>query len=651
MGKGIKLCYLYAEDENGQPLIDVCLDNELDFKWDGNNLNIRKKDNYIERFYGDNINNFNLIIGKNGSGKSTLIKEFISCLYGDSNNKCNVIKVIYYNKYYIQSNMTVEKKGYEIDSEIGTYKIPLFDENYIFFSNQLSVDNVKTYEGNQNISLISLLENPHKMFGKEKKSIENFNTINLYKCYCCYTEYNLFLDRNVNKFISDYFNINEPKKICLFNIYKKQMQENIPQILDILKKYENKNIVKSLQIKLLKQMQSVEVGKEGNKFRLCFFAIENSILKKCSEIPYYLKVDSDYKRRIIEFIEDIIDTLKYDYGDICTCKETLNNILEKVRKLSEDGIIDKYKVENFEDIIDKFKNLLDILDSFKVVVKELGGLLRFEQVLIDIKEDSKEDIKKFLKITGTYIEDVEKYFSYKFYDEFFKEVHFSSGQENILSMYGRIYEYISNLQNKKDYILFMDEPDIYLHPEWQRILMDSLFKFINTVFKDIKIQLIVTTNSPILAGDIPRKDIIMLEDMEVTEDGKTKIKIKDSKKETFGRNLLSLFKDVFFMDSTMGEFSVNKINGILEKIEEFKNIIDKKEKIEKEKSIQSQIDIIAEPLIRRKVQGMFDKVNNKESESIETVIKDANNKGVSIEDISTMTGKSKGEIERILESK
>ena len=103
------------------------------------------------------------------------------------------------------------------------------------------------------------------------------------------------------------------------------------------------------------------------------------------------------------------------------------------------------------------------------------------------------------------------------------------------------------------------------------------------------------------------------------------------------------------MNSTMGEFSVNKINDVLKEIEKFKNISDDKKKIEKEKSIQSQIDIIAEPLIRKKVQGMFDKVNGKESKDIENVIKDAHDKGVSIKNISALTGKSERVIKKYLE--
>ena len=32
-------------------------------------------------------------------------------------------------------------------------------------------------------------------------------------------------------------------------------------------------------------------------------------------------------------------------------------------------------------------------------------------------------------------------------------------------------------------IITMDEPDIYLHPEWQRLLLSQILKYLEVVFK------------------------------------------------------------------------------------------------------------------------------------------------------------------------
>lgn len=59
MKNNIKLCYLYICDEDGK--YEISLDNELNFKYCTNTINISKKVNYIKHFYGENINNFNYL--------------------------------------------------------------------------------------------------------------------------------------------------------------------------------------------------------------------------------------------------------------------------------------------------------------------------------------------------------------------------------------------------------------------------------------------------------------------------------------------------------------------------------------------------------------------------------------------------------------
>lgn len=672
MGKGIKLCYLYAEDENRQPLIDVCLDNELDFKWDGNNLNIRKKDNYIEGFYGKNIINLNLIIGKNGSGKTSLINKILEYSESITNKFIKVCKIGL--KYEIEFDKIYEIKDincrcnddsiniHDFKLEPITFKNELnglylssrkreIDEKYanIFFTNQFSQSSrnesiyISRIVQGINIGIRNLLKNPDKMFEGSRDADSVVNV------------YDSFYYSNIISYLNNYFyrkkrNIEDITEMENINFEVPEIFALIDTNVSDLSILFQKTYLRIFQGKKLGQLEKIQykilgVRKPINQIDCCIIAFIDSlllILKNSEESSEGTNTEKLLEKLIswlieIQFGNDIeyynkqITILKDDY-----LKCNHNRTKEKLKE----------KIDNFIEMIRTLEKIENIMydDNTKNI-----------KALISIKYCS-EEIKKFLDLSSKCIINQQSYFNYGFYTNELKKIRYSSGQEQILAMFSFIYYGYNKLltnnnkQNIDTIFLVMDEPDTYMHPEWKRVFFSCLFKFIEQIFQGINIQLIVTTNSPILAGDIPRKDIIMLEDMEVTKDGKTKIKIKDSKKETFGRNLLSLFKDVFFMDSTMGEFSVNKINDILEKIEEFKNIIDKEEKIEKEKSIQSQIDIIAEPLIKRKVQGMFDKVNGKESKDIENVIKDAKDKGVSIEDISTLTGKSKSEIERILKS-
>ena len=63
----------------------------------------------------------------------------------------------------------------------------------------------------------------------------------------------------------------------------------------------------------------------------------------------------------------------------------------------------------------------------------------------------------------------------------------SSGEKQILYIFLKVL-----LQEEKDYVLFMDEPEVTLHIHWQEKLIENI-RLINP-----NCQLIITTHSPSL---------------------------------------------------------------------------------------------------------------------------------------------------------
>ena len=80
--------------------------------------------------------------------------------------------------------------------------------------------------------------------------------------------------------------------------------------------------------------------------------------------------------------------------------------------------------------------------------------------------------------------------------------------------------------------------DLSLHPAWQRDFIDYLVMFINNCYKENKVQIIMTTHSPLCLSNIPKSNIIYLQK---TENG-TKVDISEHK-ETFGANLYEILDD------------------------------------------------------------------------------------------------------------
>lgn len=84
----------------------------------------------------------------------------------------------------------------------------------------------------------------------------------------------------------------------------------------------------------------------------------------------------------------------------------------------------------------------------------------------------------------------------------------SSGEIEALTMLGR--HIISSL---KGGIVFIDEPELHLHPAWQRNILKALIK----VYPET--QLIIATHSPQILGGIDAKSVFILQ----SENGKTQM--------------------------------------------------------------------------------------------------------------------------------
>lgn len=112
--------------------------------------------------------------------------------------------------------------------------------------------------------------------------------------------------------------------------------------------------------------------------------------------------------------------------------------------------------------------------------------------------------------------------------------------------------------------IFLDEVELYYHPEMQRVLVHEILKSFEKIKnkneKGIKsINLCFATHSPFILSDIPKQNVLRL----VLDEHNNAI-IESSNHETFGANLHELLADNFFMRSSIGEFSNQKIKHFID---------------------------------------------------------------------------------------
>lgn len=203
------------------------------------------------------------------------------------------------------------------------------------------------------------------------------------------------------------------------------------------------------------------------------------------------------------------------------------------------------------------------------LVSRVYGEKKKEFFLKDL-ENQKEPVKEKLQI----IKDLEEFALFP--DTSLK--YLSAGQYAKLSFLARLHWFLEGdlkeieryndlaqeqvfsrgdvLLDNETGLIFIDEGEIYYHPEWQRRYVKLLLELVNR--QDKKVQIVITTNSPFMISDILSEDITYLSDDEAKE------KDRERKAEcTLGQNIHKLLRDNFFMKYTIGEYARDIIENLI----------------------------------------------------------------------------------------
>ena len=574
---------------------------DFNFDTDKRTLRINAQDttDYYNLFNETEVSNISGIIGINGSGKSSLLK-LINVIYAEKPLMKNVILIFeneeessfeiidYVSTFYTFGkkqaiNISLPAKGIfsEENGKIIKKKNinPFKKIDLIFYSNLNSNQNVNylgldnplnrsvDYQLRQSLSPSKVSEYL-KDFNKKKEGEgthllleESFNLQYIYQ--------NERLERMVN-FLSDSIenqfsiigDIKFPEKITIWfneNIF----QETIKLIER--SEYDFKRLVDIF--KHCFKLYSEEVNfkrklKKGIIFHYLFFAFYNDFFKRTSKLGY------------LENVSVFVKSLPLD-------DKILNSIHEyliKHKSQTQNHEIDK--------INDLLKNLDVLLDNIEILEsKEFFGNGNFE---LSINEYLWNFLKEILFITDFKSEAVISY----------SITPFSSGEEAILYQLSEFHEAFKH-SNKENIIISIDEGELYLHPEWQRKYINTLFQFFQHYGKKYnkRIQIIITSHSPFIVSDIPKYNLIFLTKDEF---GNCKVSKSENHLPTLGGNIFELFNDSFYVKEFISEFAFDKINQSIKFLNneesEFKDILE----------VENFNKLIGETLIRDEIQKMID---------------------------------------------
>ena len=170
----------------------------------------------------------------------------------------------------------------------------------------------------------------------------------------------------------------------------------------------------------------------------------------------------------------------------------------------------------------------------------------------------------------------------------------SSGEYQYAKTLGAIDEFCvrmrmsSNRNNatyfQPDFILLLDEPEAYMHPELCRRFISLMDKILRKHSLESKIQILMSTHSPFILSDVLPSQVIRLK---TDENGYCRI-LPQSATQTFAAGIHSIMSHEFFLDYTIGEYSRRFLTALMNDLKkaaddqydvEFKNELVEKTKV------------------------------------------------------------------------
>lgn len=645
-----------------------------------------------ENFFGEKISNITAIVGKNGSGKSTLI-DFLhmignSWYFNDDGVDNHKFLVVGYNlnkvciKYWLgfENELRVDIVKESNIKKVEVTKNSL--NNYRYRIESIHDEFAKSFNNFHSITYADIIEKLNtNRISQNNQTNYDLNISSNFLLKRIINQTNNEIDR-----VSDFENKETLKILTFFkSYYTKFKLFKLPKKLYIrLNKkefYQWKSLVNDKPLhkatelfeKITNEIDKVDLSNETNEnfkiellyiMLLIFIDTESYILFGYKNYQFEFKLENFQidskpidclwsildsfndvfleKLENIKEVEKIVIKLGNNYGAI---KEKLSyneqkiieefNVLNKPIKIGYRGFSLYNAIEGKKSIESKIKKI----NEFRNFMKEL-----FEKIDISFKVNGNLTLELHSKNEFWNLEYFEKFrdkinlyskndkypiFLYNF------DIHLSSGEEKLITMFSRIY-YLKQIEKRikgKSIIFLLDEPDIYLHPEWQRLFISYFKGYIESLFsKEYSIQIILTSHSPFVASDLPRENVIMLD---TNKDGNCVVKNdkKDKNIKTFGANIFDLYTDAFFVESSFGEFAKRKIKEVVEwlKYEEKKDETGKITREYNDDIIQSNkeqieyiLNSIGEPLVKNKLQKMYDEYTNygkDENTRIEIVLK------------------------------
>ncbi len=640
----MEILYIHIKSNNKIENQDINFGGKFHFEYNHETCELVISENhlYIENFYsfnnrfpkGAEILNVSSIIGANGVGKSSILDlirknfssgyngirdELIFAIRNEKNIILHHVESIKIKKHNCEefgvklNKLKAEDLFEDPDEPVSAPLITIpprirdFEHtDFVYFSNIFDDKSESEIKGTANISTNYLVRNDYA-----KKT--EMGTI----------------DHNYDKRQLDHYKFEEIRRQIAFisgiGFHKNLIPFTLPDAINL--SLSNNMLLNSFQLdeRVKKNLIENDLFEDFNIIQQRF---KNFILN-----------NGDINQKLITeiiinaFLGFIIDIFSFRFfkKEFKSFSQEIQILIEKETEIlsifnSTKNALNKFVVnipDNYHEVLDSIIKMNQILSTFKNLTSQFENSFFSREASILNIDISKTNIEKFTELYSIYV----KTYQLRPYLNFHWRS-LSSGEKAFLNLYSRFYSLTNEEQFddglEKNLIILMDEADVYLHPQWQKNLLNLLLEFFTVAFDKTtngqkrNIQVIFTTNSPIPASDLLSSNTIFLKN----ENDKTIVKdgLSDQR-QTFAANIHTLFSDSFFIEGGLiGDFASKKINSIIKQLNSLQTL-----SLSERETMRKTIMQIGEPIIKTKLIQIYnDRFNMEIHERLEKLEK--NNK-------------------------
>lgn len=635
----MELVYLYIRDYKGfLRNVEVNFSSNYIVKFVNNELRIEGRKRTIKNYYGENISNISLFLGKNGMGKTTLLDilgmtrnaRATDAEYSHSTDgySCKVSYFILYKLFddyygiefvedsFLEGSTRIKNLVLGNQTTNGAlYKVPMGlifkykNEKFFYvdniFSNWLDRNNCEScikyfYISNdyQSSRLIRGMSDEELGYLFERQYLSS-RYCNRYK----YKYFSCISDADCSEVLDDKIIINNTldKELNyvsygssdLIEAQKAELKNKLDEVMELPK--SAKKLLQSPKEKV-----SIE-QKHNNKFRFLKLYIGELIEYHILEtLPGWLNVDygtaGNHTYRSYEN-NSFIDKVISEISKTDKTYQALTNILYKIL-IEVDKIANQYTRTAEKELTSLVINSISILPE-EVFIDE-------RSIQVSVKEEYCNFFDELLKNIDLCFENIYRD-GYNNSIEKTVEVvmpKMSEGQKNYLELFSKTLSCIIDSKETDGVVILIDEPDKSLHPEAARRFIDLLVKEVNDIDLKRNVQFVISSHSPFIVSDILPDYVTVLKKY---DDGE--VRACDGRN-TYASNIYNLLMDPFMLDNTLGEYSYRKIKDIMHKLDESDSL-----SMDEKNNIRTIVDMIGERIIQKRLQDMLDKqeMNNKKN--------------------------------------